>query len=102
MEVVMVSREHLANAAADSDRLWEVSHMGPKARKLFGHWRTTSPFLEAEEKKNSLKMKERRGNVYENKGSDFETRERSRNVTENKGSYALKAGMLLKIKVVNR
>ena len=45
-------------------------------------------------------MKERRGNVYENKGPDFQTSERSGNFTENKGSYVLNAGMLLKRKGV--
>ena len=42
------------------------------------------------------KMKERCGNVIENKGSRFENRQQSGNVTQNKGSYALIAGMLLK------
>jgi hypothetical protein len=48
----------------------------------------------------NTKMKERRGNVYENKGPDFQTSERSGNFTENKGSYVLNAGMLLKRKVL--
>jgi hypothetical protein len=43
-----------------------------------------------------LKVKERSGNVYENKGSPLENRERSGNVIENKGSYEQDAGMLLK------
>jgi hypothetical protein len=43
-----------------------------------------------------LKMKERSGNVIENKGSCLENGERSGNVLENKGSYAQNAGMLLK------
>ena len=42
----------------------------------------------------TLKVKERRGNVYENKGSAFDRRRQSANVIENKDSYALKAGML--------
>ena len=50
----------------------------------------------------TLKMREQGGNVYENKGSAFKGRGRSANVIENKGSYALKAGMLLKIKHVSR
>jgi hypothetical protein len=41
-------------------------------------------------------MKDRRGNVYENKGPAFSGPGQSGNVTENKGSYVLKAGMLLK------
>jgi hypothetical protein len=42
------------------------------------------------------------GNVCENKGSAFRSPRRSGNVIENKGSYASKAGMLLKSKVVSR
>jgi len=41
-------------------------------------------------------LKERSGNVYENKGSVFHRRMQSGNVIENKCTYALKAGMLLK------
>jgi hypothetical protein len=47
-------------------------------------------------------MKERRGNVYENKGSDLRIPVRNGNVLENKVSYTLNAGMLLKRKVVRR
>jgi hypothetical protein len=43
----------------------------------------------------------RRGNLYENKGPSFSSPEQSGNVIENKGSYALKARMLLKRKVVS-
>jgi hypothetical protein len=46
----------------------------------------------------TLKMTDRRGNVVENKGQGLEATGRDGNVIENKGSYALKAGMLLKIK----
>ena len=45
-------------------------------------------------------MSERRANVYENKGLAFSRLARSGNVIENTGSYALKAQMLLKRKVV--
>jgi hypothetical protein len=41
-------------------------------------------------------VKERRGNVYENKGSLWKKWGRSGNVVENKGTYRLKAGMYLK------
>jgi hypothetical protein len=54
--------------------------------------------LGKKEKNNCLKMKERSGNVAENKGSRLDIRERCGNVIENKGSCALKAGMLLKRK----
>ncbi len=61
---------------------------GQKAGKLFGFRQTPSPLLQTKERKNSSKMNERSGNVYENKGSAFKTRQRSGNVIENKGSYA--------------
>jgi hypothetical protein len=56
--------------------------------------------LKEGERKNSLKMKERRGNVYENKGTTFSSPLGSRNVVENKGTYPHKAGILLKIKAL--
>jgi DNA-binding transcriptional MerR regulator len=43
-----------------------------------------------------IKLKERSGNVVENKGPAFSGPEQSGNVVENKGSCALKAGMFLK------
>jgi len=49
----------------------------------------------------TLKVKEWRGNVYENKGSAFNRWRQSANVIENKDSYALKAGMLLKKQAVS-
>jgi hypothetical protein len=48
----------------------------------------------------NIKLKDRSGNVIENKGSASEATGRSGNVTENKGSYPLKAEMLLKRKEV--
>jgi hypothetical protein len=48
----------------------------------------------------NLKVKERRGNVTENKALHFLESERSGNVAENKRSYAQEAGMLMKIKGV--
>ena len=58
------------------------------------------PVLEEEERKNSLKMNDRCGNVYENKGPAFSSPFRSGNVIENKDSYALKPGILLKISML--
>jgi hypothetical protein len=55
-----------------------------------------------EAKKNSLKLTERRGNVYENKGPELKNQEQSRNLYENAGAYSRKARMLLKRKTVNR
>jgi hypothetical protein len=50
----------------------------------------------------SSKVKERSRNVYENKGSAFHRPRQSGNVIENTDSYALKAGMSLKLQVVSR
>jgi hypothetical protein len=50
----------------------------------------------------TLKLKDQRGNVVENKGPLWKTRRQSGNVMENKGSYVLKAGILLKTRVVSR
>jgi hypothetical protein len=46
-------------------------------------------------------MRERTGNVVENKGSPWKTCGRTGNVAENKGSYALNAGILLKTQVLS-
>jgi len=43
-------------------------------------------------------MRERRGNVHENKGSGFRRPVRGGNVAENKDTYEFMAGMLLKRK----
>jgi hypothetical protein len=69
---------------------------GNKPGEVPGFKWTRSLFTEEEPGKNSLKMKKRRGNVYENKGPVFRSPEGSGNVIENKGSYALKPGILLK------
>jgi hypothetical protein len=55
----------------------------------------------SERERNSLELKKRRGDLYENKGSAFYGPEQSGNVIENTGSYALKAGRLMKLKVVS-
>jgi hypothetical protein len=44
------------------------------------------PFLTQEAKGKSLKLKERTGNVYENKGTVWKDWERTGNVIENKGT----------------
>jgi hypothetical protein len=46
--------------------------------------------------KDSSKLTEQSGDVYENKGPLWKTWGQSGNVTENKGSYSSKVGMLLK------
>ena len=73
---------------------------GNKPGEVPGFRWTRSPFSEGEERKNSLKLKELRGNVYENKGPAFSSPFRSGNVIENKDSYALKPGILLKISML--
>jgi hypothetical protein len=55
---------------------------------------------ESAETVENLKMKERCGNVHENKGPAFRNSQRSGHVVENKDSYSLKPGMLLKKQVV--
>ena len=50
----------------------------------------------------SSKLKERSGNVYENKWSAFHRPAQIENVVENTGSYEVKTGMLMKLKVVSR
>jgi hypothetical protein len=52
-------------------------------------------------RENSLKMTERRANLYENKGSVFHRLRRSGNVIENKASYSFNTGMLMKTKEVD-
>jgi len=97
MEAVAACREHLiAMLPRPPIRSRKYPKRGKKPGKPLGLRRTASPFLEEREKKNSLKMSDRCGDVYENKGSAFHERCQSGNVAENKGSCALKAGMLLK------
>jgi hypothetical protein len=49
-------------------------------------------------KKNSLEVKGRTRNVYENKGPLWKTEWQSGNVIENKASYALKSGNVVENK----
>ena len=79
----------------------ECHKRGQNPGKLpFLRW-TASPFSAEKEKNNSLKMKDRYGNVAENKGSVFTSPRLSGNVIENKGGCALKAGILLKTKAID-
>jgi hypothetical protein len=59
--------------------------------------RTTSPSSQGKEEKNSLKLSDQCGNVFENKGRLWKTWGRTGNVIENKGTYTSQARMLLKI-----
>ena len=58
--------------------------------------RTVSLSLRGKQQRDSLKLTERSGNVYENKGSLCKTWKRGGNVIENKGSYEFNPVMLLK------
>jgi hypothetical protein len=51
--------------------------------------------------RSKLKVKERTGNVIENKGALWKALAGTGNVAENKGGYALKSRMLMKIKVLS-
>jgi hypothetical protein len=84
------------------ERLWERASWQEKHREVCASAQTKRRVLYEREKKDSLKLNERGGNLYEKKGSAFSSPWRSGNVTENKGSYALKAGMSLKRKGVKR
>jgi hypothetical protein len=57
----------------------------------FGVGRNVDP-----ERERKAILKERRGNVCENKGSAFQSPRQSRNLIENTGSCEFKADMLLK------
>ena len=93
----MASREHLAAMLPRPPiRSRKCPKRGEKPGKTLAFKGTTSPCSDEKEKKNSLKVREQCGNVYENKGSVFHGTVKSGNVIENKGSYALKAGILLK------
>jgi hypothetical protein len=67
----------------------------PRTRQEVCHCRRSK-------KRDSLKLTDRFGNVYENKGPLWKNRGRSRNLHENTGTYTPKAGMLLKRKIVSR
>jgi len=60
------------------------------------HSDISSRIFPSAEAMESLKMNDRCGNVYENKGSTSGSPARSWNVIENKGTYAQNAGILLK------
>jgi hypothetical protein len=59
---------------------------GRKARQWTRHARDKKSVIAGEAKKNSLKLNEQSGNVYENKGSLWKTRGRIGNLLEKKGS----------------
>ena len=97
MEAIAASREHLiAMLPRPPSRSRKCPKRGMKPAKPLGFRRTASPCPDEKQKKNSLKISDQCGDVYENKGSAFHERRQSGNVAENKGSYALKAGMSLK------
>jgi len=97
MEAVAACQEHLiALLPRPPIRSRKYPKRSMKPGKPLGFRRTASPYPDEKGKKNSLKMRDRCGDVYENKGPEFCEQGQSGNVAENKGSCALKAGMLLK------
>ena len=72
-------------------RVWRA---GRKARESIAPPTASS----SRKGKNSSKLNERTGNLYENKGRLRRTWERSWNVNENKGGKPSNAGMFMKIK----
>jgi hypothetical protein len=80
--------------------LWRTCQVRRKARRDSRSATDTKSEPGSERKKEFLKMNDRRGNVYENKGPLWKTGSQSGNLIENKGAYELKAGMLLKRKEV--
>ena len=102
MEAVAASRGHLIPMLRRPPiRSRKYPRRGKKLGKPLGFRRTASPCTDEKEKKSSLKMRDRCGDVYENKGSASHKRRQSGNVAENKGIYALKAGMLLKRSILD-
>jgi hypothetical protein len=80
------SKHHAAllRTVPTRSREYRKRHEKP-ANELATPWTKSLPSEEIQEK-NSSKLKERSGNVYENKGEHWRTRERSGNVYENKGT----------------
>jgi hypothetical protein len=101
MEAVPASLEHLiATLLRPPTRSRKYPKRGKKLGRPLGFRRTASPCSDEKQKKNSLKMSDRCAYTHENNGATFHERRQSGNVAENKGSYALKAGMLLKISML--
>jgi hypothetical protein len=100
----MASRQHPQqnSGARIQEQLWEGASRHAKHREVSAFAQTKGRVLCQREKKDFPKVRERRGNVYENKGPALRSPWSSGNVQENKGSYALKTGMLLKLNVVGR
>ena len=77
-----------------------VSESGSGLEKANSQFGQDVGCTEAKKQKDSSKMQEQSGNVYENKGPGFHGPTKSGNVVENKDTYEFKAGMLLETKVV--
>jgi hypothetical protein len=61
-----------------------MGQAGRKGRQLARRFTDRKSVIAGEGKKNSLKLNERSGNVYENKRTLWKARERGKNVYENK------------------
>jgi len=86
------------NATALPNPLTRMCQAGREARKWARRSADKKPVVAGEARKNSLKLNERSGNIYENKRALWKNGELSWYVYENKSTYPLKAGILLKIK----
>ena len=100
----MASRQHPQqnSGARIQEQLWEGASRHAKHREVSAFAQTKGRALCEREKKRFPKVNEPSGNVYENKGPTFSGPWSSGNVTESKCSYASKAGIVLKLKVVAR
>jgi hypothetical protein len=65
-----------------------------RARNSLGQLGQDVSCTEAKKQKDCLKMQERSGNIYENKGPGLHSPAQTGNVIENKDTYELKAVML--------
>ena len=74
----------------------EGAQGGQRPANCYGLQRTYSLWIQGNGKKNSSKLIERTGNVYENKGSVWKTCPRILYVYEKTGSCPLNPGMLFK------
>jgi hypothetical protein len=99
----MATWEHFVTVRPGCPKLlWRTCQVRRKGRKDSCSATDNKSEPRRERKKEFLKMNDRRGNVYENKGPLWKTGWQSWNVIENKGTYEFKARMLLKRQVVSR
>jgi hypothetical protein len=69
---------------------------GDRCQKMKGRQQAKATRAQGSSNDERIKLNERTGNFYENKGPLWKTWERTGNVVENKGTYGPAAGILLK------